>query len=84
MEEKRSETEVAAPLSTGELSVYGLKPTLGQSSVGQLRAVYAGSIEPVLQVRQSAAAAISTGTALLLRPLTNNQRCPVGHNRKGD
>ena len=40
MEEKRSETNVAAPLSTGELAAYGLKPTLGQSSVGQLRAVY--------------------------------------------
>lgn len=84
MEEKRSETEVAAPLSAGDLAAYGLKPILGQPSMEQLRAVYAGSIEPVLQVRQSAAAAISAGTALLLRPLTNNQQCPVGHNRKGD
>ncbi len=45
MEEKRSETNAAASLSTGELSVYGVKPILGQSSMGQLRAVY-GSGKP--------------------------------------
>jgi len=84
MEEKRSETNVAAPLSTGELAAYGLKPVLGQSSMGQLRAVYGGSIKPVLRSRQSAAAAISAGTAGLLRPLTNNEQCPAGRNRKGD
>ena len=84
MGKKSAETNAAAPLSTGELAAYGVKPILGQPSMEQLRAVYAGSIEPVLQVRQSAAAAISAGTALLLRPLTNNQQCPVGHNRKGD
>ena len=84
MEEERSETKVAVLLSTGELAAYGLKPILGQSSIGQLRAVYGRSIKPVLWIRQSAAAAISAGTAGLLRPLTNNQRCPAGHNRKGD
>ena len=67
MEEERSETKVAVPLSTGELAAYGVKPILGQSSMGQLRAVYGGSIKPALWIRQSAAAAISAGTAGLLR-----------------
>ena len=84
MGKKSAETNAAAPLSTGELAAYGVKPILGQSSIGQLRAVYGRSIKPVLWIRQSAAAAISAGTAGLLRPLTNNQRCPAGHNRKGD
>ncbi|MCR2830516.1 hypothetical protein NR402_09515 [Acidithiobacillus ferrooxidans] len=45
MEEKRSETKAATPLSIGELSVYGVKPIIGYPSMGQLHAVY-GSSKP--------------------------------------
>ncbi|AEM48058.1 hypothetical protein Acife_1935 [Acidithiobacillus ferrivorans SS3] len=45
MEEKRSETNAAAPLSTGELAAYGLKSFIGFSLTGQLHAVY-GSSKP--------------------------------------
>ena len=45
MGKKSAETKAATPLSVGELSVYGVKPIIGCSSMGQLHAVY-GSSKP--------------------------------------